>query len=143
MHESRTAVLSSTTAVTLRQSATFVIDKLVEEDRRMLLTNEPESMPLPDGTTQALGRDAFSIFEDLRVHSSYNSRTSTRPVCPQLPSNHSYVPSIPRSYPDYNTTSSPCSSNALRALRIPAYPPRYPCCLLAQVILRSHPNTTH
>ena len=46
----------------------FVVDKVVEEDRRMLLANELESITLPDGTTQALGpaaRDAFAIFEDL------------------------------------------------------------------------------
>ena len=46
----------------------FVVDKVVEEDRRMLLANELELITLPDGTTQALGpaaRDAFAIFEDL------------------------------------------------------------------------------
>ena len=46
----------------------FVVDKVVEEDRRMLLANELESITLPNGTTQALGpaaRDAFAIFEDL------------------------------------------------------------------------------
>lgn len=46
----------------------FVVDKVVEEDRRMLLANELESVTLPGGTTQTLGpaaRDAFAIFEDL------------------------------------------------------------------------------
>jgi hypothetical protein len=46
----------------------FVVDKVIEEDRRMLLANELESITLPDGATQALGpaaRDAFAIFEDL------------------------------------------------------------------------------
>ena len=68
MHESRTAVhaLSSAAAATLRQSIMmFVIDNVEEEDRPMLLTNEPESIPLPDEMTQALRRNAFSIFEVL------------------------------------------------------------------------------
>ena len=68
LHESRTAVVSSTAAATLRQLVMFVVDKVVEEDRRMMLANELESITLPDGTTQALGpaaRDAFAIFEDL------------------------------------------------------------------------------
>jgi len=46
----------------------FVVDKIVEEDRRLLLTSELESITLPDGTTQSLGpaaRDTFSIFEDV------------------------------------------------------------------------------
>jgi hypothetical protein len=61
-------VVSSTAAATLRQLVMFVVDKVVEEDRRMLLANELESITLPDGTTQALGpaaRDTFAIFEDL------------------------------------------------------------------------------
>jgi hypothetical protein len=35
-------VVSSTAAVTLRQLVMFVVDKVVEEDRRMLLANEIE-----------------------------------------------------------------------------------------------------
>jgi hypothetical protein len=31
----------------------FIVDKVVEEDRRMSLANEPESITLPDGTTPA------------------------------------------------------------------------------------------
>ena len=61
-------MVSSTAAATLRQLVMFVVDKVVEEDRRMLLANELESITLPDGATQALGpaaRDAFAIFEDL------------------------------------------------------------------------------
>jgi hypothetical protein len=68
LHESRTAVVSSTAAATLRQLVMFVVDKVVEEDRRLLLANELESVTLPDGNTQTLGpaaRDAFAIFEDL------------------------------------------------------------------------------
>jgi Guanine nucleotide exchange factor in Golgi transport N-terminal len=45
-----------------------IVDKVVEEDRHMLLANELESRTLPDGTTQALSptaRVAFAIFEDL------------------------------------------------------------------------------
>lgn len=61
-------MVSSTAAATLRQLVMFVVDKVVEEDRRMLLANELESITLPDGTTQVLGpaaRDAFAVFEDL------------------------------------------------------------------------------
>jgi hypothetical protein len=47
-------VVSFTAAATLRQFVTFVANKVVEEDRRTLLTSELESMTLPDGTTQAL-----------------------------------------------------------------------------------------
>jgi Guanine nucleotide exchange factor in Golgi transport N-terminal/Dimerisation and cyclophilin-binding domain of Mon2 len=68
LHESRTVVVSSTAAATLRQLVMFVVDKVVEEDRRLLLANELESITLPDGNTQTLGpaaRDAFAIFEDL------------------------------------------------------------------------------
>jgi hypothetical protein len=46
----------------------FIVDNVVEEDRRMLLVNELESITLPDGTTPAFcptARDAFAIFEDL------------------------------------------------------------------------------
>ena len=46
----------------------FVVDKVVEEDRRLLHANELESITLPDGTTQTLGpatSDTFAIFEDL------------------------------------------------------------------------------
>lgn len=44
-----------------------VVDKVVEEDRRMLFVNELESITLPDETTQALRPatcDAFAIFKD-------------------------------------------------------------------------------
>ena len=60
--------MSSTAAATLRQLVMFVVDKVVEEDRRLLLASELESITLPDGTTRSLGpaaRDAFAIFEDL------------------------------------------------------------------------------
>jgi len=60
--------VSSTAAATLRQLVMFVVDKVVEEDRRLLLASELESITLPDGTTQSLGpaaRDTFAIFEDL------------------------------------------------------------------------------
>jgi hypothetical protein len=41
---------------------------------------------------------------------------------PPVSSNHCHVHSIPSSYSYYNTSSSPCSSNALLALRFPAFP---------------------
>jgi hypothetical protein len=77
--------MSSTTAATLRQLVMFVVNEVVEEDRRMLLSNELESITLSNRLTQALGpatRDAFAIFEDLcllgNVRNSYNSNTSKR-----------------------------------------------------------------
>jgi hypothetical protein len=83
------AVVSSTAAVRVRQLVMFIVDKVVDEDRRMLLANELESITFPDGTPQALGpaaRDAFGIFEDLcllgtvteSVRNSHNLSTSTR-----------------------------------------------------------------
>jgi hypothetical protein len=61
-------VVSSTAAATARQLDMFIVDKIVEEDCRMLLANELRSMALQDRTTQALdpaARDAFAVFEDL------------------------------------------------------------------------------
>jgi hypothetical protein len=57
-----------------RQLVMVIVDKVVEENRRMLLracsllVNELKSITLPDGATPALcptARDAFAIFEDL------------------------------------------------------------------------------
>jgi len=39
--------MSSTAAATLRQLVVFVVDRVIEEDRRMLLTNELKSITLP------------------------------------------------------------------------------------------------
>jgi hypothetical protein len=69
LHESRIAVVSSTAAATLRQLVMFVVDKVVDEDKR-LETAPPQltEVDLPDGTSVALGpsaRDAFAVFEDL------------------------------------------------------------------------------
>ena len=78
--------MSSTAAATLRQLVMFVVDKVVEEDRRLLLANELESITLPDGTTKTLGpvaRDTFAIFEDSQRTKS-SERPSTIPR-PQLP----------------------------------------------------------
>ncbi|KAF9233451.1 guanine nucleotide exchange factor in Golgi transport N-terminal-domain-containing protein [Melanogaster broomeanus] len=69
LQESRIAVVSSTAAATLRQLVMFVVDKMVEEDRRDAV--DPKLMTevtLPDGCTAKLGpyaRDAYSVFEDL------------------------------------------------------------------------------
>jgi hypothetical protein len=60
----------------------FVVDKVVEEDHRMLLVDELESITLLDTTTQAFGpaaRDAFAIFEDLCLLDN-----GGRPQFPQL-----------------------------------------------------------
>lgn len=69
LQESRIAVVSSTAAATLRQLVMFVVDKVVDEDRR----DEDESpeisnITLPNGTTRSLGlsaQDAFAVFQDL------------------------------------------------------------------------------
>ncbi|OBZ73105.1 Protein MON2 [Grifola frondosa] len=69
LQESRIAVVSSTAAATLRQLVMFVVDKVVDEDRRDDI--EPEMLgevTLPNGTTKMLGpsaQDAFAVFEDL------------------------------------------------------------------------------
>ncbi|KAH8111570.1 hypothetical protein DFH11DRAFT_1791651 [Phellopilus nigrolimitatus] len=69
MQESRIAVVSSTAAATLRQLVMFIIDKVVDDDRRdNLQPNEFTEIALPDGTHQNLGPsalDAYSVVEDL------------------------------------------------------------------------------
>lgn len=69
LQDSRIAVVSSTAAATLRQLVMFVVDKMVEEDKRDSVDVKlAEHVTLPDGTTAALGtfaRDAYSVFEDL------------------------------------------------------------------------------
>ena len=67
LQESRIAVVSSTAAATLRQLVMFVVDKVVEEDKREALS-DVEDTYLPNGTSKALSpsaRDAFAVFEDL------------------------------------------------------------------------------
>jgi hypothetical protein len=44
--------MSSTAAATLRKLVMFVVDKVAQEDCRMPLANELESITPPDGTTQ-------------------------------------------------------------------------------------------
>lgn len=69
MQESRIAVVSSTAAATLRQLVMFIIDKVVDEDRRdNLVPSQLTETVLPDGTHKSLGPsalDAYSIVEDL------------------------------------------------------------------------------
>jgi hypothetical protein len=50
------AVVSSTAVATLHQSVMFVIDKVIEEDCRMLLANKLESITLPDHTSARSSR---------------------------------------------------------------------------------------
>ena len=62
--------MSSTAVVTLRQSVMIVVDRVVGEDRRMLLANELGSITLPNGAAKELGltaHDAFAIFGDPRL----------------------------------------------------------------------------
>ncbi|KAI0690366.1 hypothetical protein BC835DRAFT_1365030 [Cytidiella melzeri] len=69
LQESRIAVVSSTAAATLRQLVMFVVDKVVDEDRRDELTIDKLSeITLPSGQTKFLGpsaQDSFAVFEDL------------------------------------------------------------------------------
>ncbi|KAJ3522926.1 hypothetical protein NM688_g8802 [Phlebia brevispora] len=69
LQESRIAVVSSTAAATLRQLVMFVVDKVVDEDRRDDLPQDLfTEVTVPDGTTKPLGpsaRDAFAVFQDL------------------------------------------------------------------------------
>ncbi|KAI0824392.1 hypothetical protein BC628DRAFT_1379334 [Trametes gibbosa] len=69
LQESRIAVVSSTAAATLRQLVMFVVDKVVDEDRRDELTNADKiEAVLPNGATTRLGpsaHDAYAVFEDL------------------------------------------------------------------------------
>ncbi len=61
--------MSSTAAATLRQLVMFVVDKVVDEDRRDELTNVDKiEATLPNGATTKLGpsaHDAYAVFEDL------------------------------------------------------------------------------
>jgi hypothetical protein len=57
--------VSSTAITALHALVVFVVDKVIEEDRRMLLVNELEPMARPDNTTQSLGPatpDTFATF---------------------------------------------------------------------------------
>ncbi|KAI1793675.1 hypothetical protein LXA43DRAFT_971708 [Ganoderma leucocontextum] len=69
LQESRIAVVSSTAAATLRQLVMFVVDKVVDEDRREEITDSTKiETVLPNGTTAELGPsayDAYAVFEDL------------------------------------------------------------------------------
>ena len=61
--------MSSTAAATLRQLVMFVVDKVVDEDRRDELTESAKTEAiLPNGATTKLGpsaHDAYAVFEDL------------------------------------------------------------------------------
>ncbi|KAI0354523.1 hypothetical protein OH77DRAFT_1548844 [Trametes cingulata] len=69
LQESRIAVVSSTAAATLRQLVMFVVDKVVDEDRRDEVSNSDKiEAVLPNGATAKLGpsaHDAYAVFEDL------------------------------------------------------------------------------
>ncbi len=62
-------MVSSTAAATLRQLVMFVVDKVVDEDRRDELTESAKiEAVLPNGATTKLGpsaHDAYAVFEDL------------------------------------------------------------------------------
>ncbi|KAI8977746.1 hypothetical protein BD414DRAFT_154340 [Trametes punicea] len=69
LQESRIAVVSSTAAATLRQLVMFVVDKVVDEDRRDELADSAKAEAiLPNGAAIRLGpsaHDAYAVFEDL------------------------------------------------------------------------------
>ena len=74
LHESRTTVVSPTRAATQRQFVMFIVDKVVEEDRRMLVfksRRHKHSAPLRKAPLLSLRAESF--------HDLYNSSTSTRP----------------------------------------------------------------
>ncbi|KAI0272207.1 hypothetical protein BGY98DRAFT_936696 [Russula aff. rugulosa BPL654] len=125
-----------------------LLKNVVEEDPRMFLANELESIALPDGTTQettrVLGlaaRDAFSRTSVCWVTESFAIPTTpvhsqdlfsradrerthqpTLPQGQQLSSNHSHLHSIPSSYSYYNTASSPVHQTLSERS---AYPPPF------------------
>ena len=54
----------------MRQSVMIVVDRVVGEDRHMLLANELGSITLPNGAAKELSltaHDAFAIFGDPRL----------------------------------------------------------------------------
>ena len=60
--------MSSTATMMLRQLVMFIIDKIFEEDRQILLASKLELITLPDGMTQLLGPavcDMSTIFKDV------------------------------------------------------------------------------
>ncbi|CCL98022.1 uncharacterized protein FIBRA_00015 [Fibroporia radiculosa] len=69
LQESRIAVVSSTAAATLRQLVMFVVDKVVDEDRRDIVdVTAMVETTLPNGDVKSLGpsaQDAFAVFQDL------------------------------------------------------------------------------
>ena len=75
LHGSRTAVVSPTRAATLRQLVMFIVDKVVEEDRRMFVfQSRRHEHSVPPRKAPPLSLRAEN------VHDSYNSSTSTRPL---------------------------------------------------------------
>ena len=69
LQEFRMAVVSSTAAATLYQLVLFIVDKVIEEDRRMLLANELESI-------NSSARDDTSAPAPPRTTTSLSLRTS-------------------------------------------------------------------
>jgi len=81
--------MSSTAAAMLGQLVISVVDdlKVVEEDRRLLLASEIESITLPDGTTRSPGPKratrlpssrTYACWETAGVRSSCSSNISTK-----------------------------------------------------------------
>ena len=67
-HGSRRAVVSSHGGNDLRQLVMFVIDEVVEEDRRLLLACELESSTLQDRTSGSLSPAPPDVYVTLRTH---------------------------------------------------------------------------
>jgi hypothetical protein len=76
------ALVSSTAAATRRQLDMFVVNKVIQEGRHKLLTNELESITLPDTTTQSFG-------PTIRTTCLLSSRTSVYPESVRNPYNSS------------------------------------------------------
>ena len=63
MQESRIVVVSLTAAATLRQLVAFVIDKVVDEDRRDEVNpSDYTEVVLPDGTHKTLRPSALGVY---------------------------------------------------------------------------------
>ncbi|KAI0271243.1 hypothetical protein BGY98DRAFT_1189635 [Russula aff. rugulosa BPL654] len=131
LHKSRTALVSSTVTATPRQLVMFVVDKVVQ-DHRLLLANELESITLPDMMTQA--------FRPAACDASLSSRTSTFALeliesvltnyhqCVSLPLYPYESPLIRIATPLGHLFPPLTPQNAVRAIRLPACPPRHLNC---------------
>jgi hypothetical protein len=85
----------------------FIVDKVVQDDRRMLFANELESITLPDWSTQAIGPSGE------RFLSSWSRAYSRTTVPPTLPQGVSLLPlTHPTRIPAVVLKSLSCSQHS-------------------------------